>query len=304
MGVVLSRWPFQFLLQVAAKALSGIAELTEVDVSNRQFRFRRYAPNFVREPWSAVVMFSGQDKEMPLLEKCIMGLQMQPELTKGGQIVVCGPAKGAKATQGLANVEYLDYETESIAGRFLVGRKKNFAVSRMSHEKVLVCHTRIVLEQGCLSAMPEHFDVITPLVLITGHKGISMPYSDLLFQQFPFTTAYTRTPAPYIGYDRKNWQRYLNKYHPFIDGALFCIRKKLFQQIPLSVDVGWGEAEDVEWARRLLMSGKLLELCLDAQAISLVNKTNYYYRWGHLLAYNWLARLKGYGVSVLNQICH
>jgi hypothetical protein len=302
MGMVLGRWSFQFVLQAAVKALAGIAELTAVDVNRRQFRFRRNTPNAALGPWSAVVMFSGQDSEKPLLEKCLMGLLLQPELTNGGQIVVCGPAFSTDVVKGWENVEYLAYESEKVAGRFLVGRKKNFAVSQMRHEKVLVCHTRIVLGLGCLASLPENFDAITPLVSFVGAKGRNMPYADLLFQRFTSTSIYTHTPAPYIGYSRHHWIEHLRNYHPFIDGALFCTRKTLFQQIQLSDVIAWGEGEDVEWARRLMMSGKLLELCIDAQALSLVNKSVYYNRWGHLASYKWLAQLKGHCASIFNRL--
>jgi hypothetical protein len=304
MGLVLGRWSFQFVLQAAAKATAGFAELTDVDVGARRFAIQRHAPLTSQRPWSAAVMFSGRDSERPLLEQCLAGLLNQPELTTGGQIMVCGPAASAGAVQGFAGVEYLDGEAEIVAGRFLIGRKKNFAVSQARHEKVLVCHTRIVLEADCLKALPDDFDVITPAVNFIGAKGIKIPYADLLFQRFRGTGAYTHAPAPHIGYQRRNWLEHLRNYHPFIDGGLFCTRKTLFQQTPLSEAIAWGEGEDVEWARRLLISGSLLELCLDSRALSLVNKSNYYNRWGHLPAYGLLARIKGHGVSVFNRLWH
>lgn len=302
MGLVLGRWSFQFVLQAAAKATAGVAELVSVDLEGRRFTFQRQTPVRASGPWSAAVMFSGRDSEVALLNQCLAGLLTQPELTDGGQILVCGPAAGAAAVQGLPGVEYLACETENVANRFIVGRKKNFAVAHLRHEKILVCHTRIALQPGCLAALPDEFDVITPAVQFVGAGGTTLPYADLLFQRFRSTSTYALDPAPYIGYPRAHWREQLRRYHPLVDGALFCTRKSLYLAHPLSDVVAWGEGEDVEWCRRLLMAGKLLELCVDAQARSLVNKANYYNRWGHLPAYGRVARFKGHVVSALNRL--
>ena len=249
-------------------------------------------------------MFSGLESEKPLLKQCVASLQLQPELTQGGQILICGPSCSADVIQGLVGVEYLSFETEMVAGRFIIGRKKNYAVSHLKHEKVLVCHTRIVLQPGCLAALPEEFDLITPAVSVVGAQGITLPYADLLFQQFRSTAVYTQDPAPYIGYPRTRWREHLRRYHPYVDGALFCTRRSLFVALPLSEAIAWGEGEDVEWCRRLLLSGKLLELCVEAKAISLVNKTKYYNLWGHLAAYGLVSKVKGHMVSALNRLWH
>ena len=303
MGILMARWSFQSVLQSAVKGIANIASLVSVDLKCRKFTFQRYSKPLIRDnPWSAAVMFSGKESEIPYLKKCIEGLQFQPELTNGGQILICGPTRSAEIIKNFNNIEYLPFDDEIISGRFMVGRKKNYAVSKLNHEKLLVCHTRIILQPGCLAALPDEFDLITPAVNIVGAKGITLPYADLMFHKFLSSSIYTQSPGPYIGYQRVRWRNYLREYQPYIDGALFCSRRSLFQEIQISGNIAWGEGEDVEWCRRLLLSGYLIELCENATAKSVVNKTKHYYRWGHMPFYGEASKLKAYFSSILSHV--
>ena len=58
----------------------------------RRIELRRTSP-IMEEGWSAGVVFSGSESEVPVLLKCIQGLLLQPELSeeRGGEIVISGP---------------------------------------------------------------------------------------------------------------------------------------------------------------------------------------------------------------------
>lgn len=283
MGIVPGAWSFQFLVQTACKAIEGIGVIIEVDIPHRTFTFKRSCAPALPSPWSAVVVYSGRKDELPLLDKCLHGLMRQKELTHGGQIVVCGPAEASDVVRTYEGVEYLPYETPIAAGRFLVGKKKNFAVAHLRHERVLICHSRIVLDEGCLTRIPVEFDVITPRIQIQTASGRQIPYLDLFFQKLYSTSLYSDRLPPFLGYTRTGWRRYLRAYHPYVDGGLFCVKKSLFISIPLSETVAWGEGEDVEWCRRLLIQGKIVELADKATAKSLVDKLNDYTKFGHIM---------------------
>ena len=290
MGIIPSEWSFQFLVQEACKAIEGLGELTEVDVSCRTFSFTRTAPISVPGLWSAVVLFSGNEKELPLLEACINSLRLQPELTGGGQIVVCGPTYASSLITAYPGVEYLPCETPTRAGRFLVGKKKNFAVSQMRNERVLVCHSRIVLEAGCLSKLPAEFELITPKVLLKATDGRRIPYLDLFFQHLHSSALYTDHLPPPLAYPRADWRRYLRDYYPYVDGGLFCVMKSNYLENPLSETIAWGEGEDLEWCRRMLINGKIIELCIGAIAESQTDKLEKYSKWGHIPGVVFLGR--------------
>lgn len=285
MVLIPCEWSLQFLVQGACKAIEGMGELVAVDLSNRRFSFRRTKTVFESAPWSAIVMFSGKEAELPLMENCIQSLRKQAPIESGGQIIVCGPADAAPLARSFEGVDYLPFETPIQAGRFLVGKKKNYAISQALNDRVLVCHSRIELQLNCLINMPLEFDVISPRVWMTNAAGKQIPYLDMMFLPTQSTSMFTRKPLGSIAYPREQWLKRLGSAYPYIDGALYCINKTLALAHPLSETIAWGEAEDVEWCHRLLSQGKILELNLNSDAISMTNKTNHYYKWGHIPGY-------------------
>lgn len=286
------RWSFQLLTQLVCKAADGLGLLLQCDRATRSLVCERSAPAVARSPWSAAVVYSGQAGERSQLAVCLERLQAQPEIRDGGQLIVCGPPDAADHVSALPEVEYLALPTPTQAGRFLVGAKKMAAIRAARHERVLVCHTRVALRDGCLAALPAEFDVITPRVWVDGAAG-KLPYLDLGFFDTASVALYSTNPQLPIHYDRMGWWRHLGRQYPYVDGGLFCVRRSLALEVPLSSSVAWGEGEDAEWSLRLLHGGRLLEIALDAHADSLTCKTARYARWGHLAAYR--------GLSLLNQ---
>jgi hypothetical protein len=175
-------------------------------------------------------------------------------------------------------------------GRFLIGQKKMHVLHALRHERVLVCHTRILLETGCLEAIPDEFDLITPRVWIQGMRR-NLPYLDLGFFDNRSSGLYTTKSQPPVYYDRDAWLSMLGRWYPYIDGGLFCVRRSLALEIPMSGSIAWGEGEDAEWGLRLLANGKLLEIALEAGALSQTCKMQYYGRWGHLAAYRYISKV-------------
>ncbi|MEI9851637.1 MAG: hypothetical protein WDN24_13225 [Sphingomonas sp.] len=85
--------PFSQVRQQSFKIYRDDAELVELDNAGLRLVFARRRP--VTPPgWSAGIIFSGDEKEMPFVSRAIDGLREQPELSaaRGGQIMVCGPA--------------------------------------------------------------------------------------------------------------------------------------------------------------------------------------------------------------------
>ena len=283
------RLPFQLLVQLAARVSEGLASLVEVDVLARRLVLQRTAPK-LDEAWSAGVVFSGNAQEVPTLERCLKGLRAQPELIATGDIVVCGPQAGESLVATGDGIRYLVYESPSEAGRFLVGRKKNLLLRALRHERALICHTRVVLRPGTLAALPPEFDLITPRVFVQGEKSI-LPYLDLGFMGLESVGMTSSGNQPPICYPRESWHDYLRHFYPYIDGGLFCVRRKLALSVPLHDRVAWGEGEDAEWSLRLLNMGHLIELAANphAAADSSTCKTTRYARYGHLIGYQVLS---------------
>lgn len=289
-SVVTGRWAFQLLVMMACKAADGWGEVVAHDLPARRLSIARRKPVLPDGPWSAAVMYSGQDSEAALLAQCVESLQAQPGIRDGGQILVCGPEAASGKVATLPGVEYLPVETPQLAGRFLIGLKKNRAMQALRHERILVCHTRIALQADCLAQMPAEFDLITPRVWVQGQQA-KLPYLDLGYFATDSASLFTRKAATPCHYDRATWLERTGKRYAYIDGGLFCARRSLALEVPLSDSIGWGEAEDSEWALRLIQNGHVVELAPDAHAESLTCKTAQYARWGHSAAYRWASNV-------------
>jgi len=205
---------------------------------------------------------------------------------------VCGPAAGEHLVQPVDGVRYLVYETPVEAGRFLIGRKKNALLKALKHERALICHTRIVLRPGILKELPDEFDLLTPQVLVDGKKG-KLPYLDLGFLKLETVSMAGKREQPPIYYNRKNWYEFLKSYYPYIDGGIFCVRRRLALSVPLHNEVAWGEGEDAEWCLRLIHTGNVIEITTapNAKADTATCKLPNYAKFGHLWIYRFLGRI-------------
>lgn len=297
--LVAGQHSFQLLLQLLCKAADGLGVMVECDIEDKRVKFKRKLIELEITPWSAAVIFSGSDTEINQLRDCIRGLQAQPELRNGGQIVVCGPASGKTAISTIPGIEYLIFETQFQAGRFIVGKKKNFAIQALRHERILICHTRIVLQPGCLAKIPLEFDLCTPRVWIKG-QYTQLPYLDLGFlKRCTLNVDSHFLPLP-IHYDRQNWIQHLKTKSPYIDGGIFCVQRSIALKIPMSESVAWGEAEDVEWCARLLQNGITIELAIDSHADSTICKIPRYGKRGGSWYYRALSNILHFFRNFLN----
>jgi hypothetical protein len=284
------RWTFQFVTQLAAKACDEIGVIIVWDIDAKLLVIERTGVILQPGPWSAAIIYSGSSVERNLLLQCAASLRQQPEISNGGQLLVCGPMACRDDVIHATGAEYLDYDAPEVAGRFLIGAKKMAAIAALRNERVLVCHTRITMRPEGLSKMPREFDMITPAVWVRGTRG-PLPYIDLGFFDSRSVALYSPKIQPTLHYDRRNWMQNLESYFPYIDGGLFCIRRKLAQRVSLSGTVAWGEGEDAEWSLRLLHEGKLLELAPDVHADSLTCKTKRYAKNGHRWSFPYIKRV-------------
>lgn len=289
-SLVPRKWSFQLLVQIIAKSCSDLGTIIYCDKASRKIICFRTKDRQGNAAWSAGVIYSGMPSETKQLKRCINQLLLQPEIIGSGQIVVCGPPSGRSHIEGFKDVEYLQMETPTVSGRFMIGKKKMDLIRYMKNNKVLICHTRIELRESCIKSLPDEFDVITPCVWIKGYKT-KLPYLDLGFFESSSASMYSKRAQPSIAYNRSNWMEYLCRYYPYIDGGLFCIRRELALEVPINSEIAWAEAEDSEWCMRLTHLGKAVELSIDAQAESATSKMPRYSRYGHSLLYRLIQKL-------------
>jgi hypothetical protein len=233
--------------------------------------FSRVAPPPLHG-WSAGIIFSGQDSELPQLFRCLDGLLAQPELQgSNGEILVCGPARDMTFLKQYPQVRYLNFENET-TGPFPISKKKNFLLNAMRFHRCIVSHTRITLDPGALSKAPEDFDILSPNVFFDSPHGrepnigyicIDARWPHLVPGQFERSTT---------SVDPKNYLTMLKNRIPFVDGGIFAVTKRVLAVCPLNDNLRWGECEDVEWCNRARAHGFLIDMCPEMTATNAVSK--------------------------------
>lgn len=222
--------------------------------------------------WSAGVIFSGSDEEIPQLKLCLNSLLEQKELNSElGEIIVCGPSRDLTFLEQYKTVSYLKYDIDK-PGAFPISAKKNYLMSYMKHSRMLVLHTRITLDDNCISNLPREFDIMAlniqsgiskRRVSDLGLIGIDPAWPDIMPTKFERTT--------------RHYSSYLNiyrKHRTYVDGGAFAVTKPVFKSCKLNPLLKWGDCEDVEWSYRAQSLGFSVDMTPQATAVTLKTKTH------------------------------
>lgn len=276
---------FNVVRQWAFKYIGSGCELASLDHDRLELK-RIAAP--LAPGWSAGVVFSGQEGEIPTLLACLDGLARQPELAPaaGGEIVVCGPLRDISFLSAYPHIRYLPYEVDP-GPRVLIGRKKNALMASLAGPRMAILHARVVLDEGALGRAPREFDISGPSVRVREARG-EKPYLSLL-----------QTDSVWPGLTPRRATRTLRdapsgdplvlieRGGVLVDGGAFYVTKAVAQACPLHDLVAWQEGEDVEWCGRAFANGFLVDLAPDSGALSQSNKLK---DWSKLGAFEEPAR--------------
>jgi hypothetical protein len=235
--------------------------------------FTRTAPAFA-PGWSAGIIFSGQDKELPALYRCLDGLTAQPELLSDiGEILVCGPTRDMAFLQDYPQVRYVVYDIAAEhQGPFPISAKKNHLMRAMRFDRRLVLHARIVMAPGALTAAPAEFDILAPNVIQRSDKGqeaniglitIDPGWPEAVPRRFERSTL--NVPAD-------QYLRLMAHGRPYVDGGAFAVSARVFDVCPLNDGLLWGDCEDVEWGFRAQTLGFAIDMCPRMEALNTVSK--------------------------------
>lgn len=265
---------FNQVRQIVLKFLGGGCELTDLDESGRITMRRTQDP--LLAGWSAGVMYSGQRSEESTMRQCLDALIAQRELTiDGGEIVVCGPSWGHRDfLSSYPGVAYLAFdEAEDGHGRFLLAKKKNALADHLTHDRMILLHSRIVLAPDTLSQVPHEFDILSPNIMRTRRNGRQESYMSL-----------AQIDRPWPGYMLKRRTlmlrdmpqcdplRLLAEGPCYVDGGAVFVTRPVLDACRMDDRLGWAEGEDVDWCMRAFLAGFVSDLAINASARSLTSK--------------------------------
>lgn len=260
--------PFNLIRQWTFKLVGRDTKLIEIDIKASTMTLER--TRAVAAPgWSAGVIFSGSDKEIPTLHTCLKGLLDQPELRRenGGEIVVCGPTRETGFLADYPDVRYLVYDPEP-SPRFMICAKKNFLAAALNNPRMVILHARITLQPGALAGTPAEFDIGTPRVLVE-EQGELKPYLSLCYVDGPLPGQLPRRAPRTVRNVRDADPFEIYRRGPcFMDGGTIVVMKPVFADCPLDANLAWEEGEDVEWCTRAAAMGYLVEMFPDSLAVS------------------------------------
>ncbi|WP_068113020.1 glycosyltransferase family 2 protein [Tropicimonas marinistellae] len=268
-GPFLLGWPTLRALAITALG----RDCREEPVAQKgEIRFVRTTPR-PEAGWSAGLIFSGRDEELPAVYRCLDGLCAQPELVgETGEIILCGPTRDLGFLDAYPQVTYLVFDFEPSGSAFPISRKKNFLISQMAHPRRLVLHARIVLEPGAIAGAPEEFDIIAPNMIFRSDKGeepsigliaIDPGWPNRVPRSFERSTL-TTSPARYLDL--------MAHGRPYVDGGAFAVMAGVFDACPLNDALLWGDCEDVEWCLRAQTLGFSVDMAPQMMALNTNSK--------------------------------
>jgi hypothetical protein len=222
--------------------------------------------------WSAGVVFSGRDAEIPTLRRCLAGLVAQPELSPaaGGEIVVCGPARDLSFLSEFPHVSYLNY-ADVPSERLMISAKKNALIRHLKGPRLAILHARVVLEPGALAAVPREFDITGPNVHVrVGERSVS--YLSLTATETVWPGRMPRSSSRFMRHFGDNPLALHERGGLFVDGGAFFVTRSVHAACPLNDLIAWNEGEDVEWCARAFVHGYLVDIAPESCAISQTSK--------------------------------
>tara|TARA_Y100000816_G_C26089714_1_gene575670 strand:- start:416 stop:1495 length:1080 start_codon:yes stop_codon:yes gene_type:complete len=230
--------------------------------------------NFNDSNWSFGIIFSGNKNELnqvfDSIEK-INNLKLRTGLKY--EVLICGPLESKKYFKD-TNIKYVNYENDH--ERFLINKKKMILFNAMKYNNCCILHSRIKLSPDSILNLPENFDVITPRIYYNNESELSKD-NDLIFYKWNRTLEYIVSASTFKDYDRDKYLSYYKDSIPYIDGGCIITKKSILQNVPLNENIAWGEAEDVEWSKRLFLNGYLVEVSKDSIAFTETTKTSKFF---------------------------
>lgn len=262
---------WSMLIRAISQWMNEDGVFSEIDRENYSVKISRKS-DVLADTWGVGLVVSGKMDELPLVEKFLDSIKNQ-SCNVIVDIAICGPSESMDMYNKF-DVRYVVYDSPADSfGRFLINKKKNFLISNLSGEKILIAHARIALSYDCLNGLPREFDIISPKIFIS---GTDIPYLDWNVVALKNHGTFFSFKGFPLCYPRNEWRTCFHFGIPFVDGGLLIFSRKLLNTTRLNNNIAWGEAEDVDFCQSAISNNMLVELADTAIAFSQTCKTSRY----------------------------
>jgi hypothetical protein len=152
------------------------------------------------------------------------------------EILVSGPKIISNKIE--SNIKFIEFTDLGRDGR--ISLKKNLMVSQAKGSNLLLLHDRYLVDKDFFESFDEFgydYGVVAPKQI---YAESQKEYPGMLTLH---GSLQKKIESEVV--DQKMW----------VGGGCIVVKKEIFEKIPLNSFLSWCEAEDIEWAQRLLQSG-------------------------------------------------
>lgn len=255
--------------------------LSDVDIINigeNMIEFKKKKESYLFKSVSFGVVFSGNKNELDQLKNSIDSIIKSCEFSGlDVEIVICGPSSFSE-DELLKNYKFRDkeiiryepfddvYNSENC---FSISRKKNFLISKLRHDIVVLSHTRIVFDSSFLKEMESSkFDIASPSVFDSqGNKYLGF----VLIGSYDTSKLNPRKAITGMMLC-KDYYRLMRNRVAYSDGGIILLNKNKVESPIFNQNLHWGQAEDLDLSGRNYYNGILTDFIPNLKCYSVTNK--------------------------------
>jgi hypothetical protein len=197
----------------------------------------------IRESWSVCYITSGSSLEQ--INKTARNLVDCDNI----EILVAGPK--SISTNIEENIKFIEFADEGRSARIAI--KKNVLASHAKGSNLLLLHDRYLVDKDFFESFAKFgydYGVVAPKQFFAESQKT---YPGMLTFEGPLIKRVEN-----VIIDDKMW----------VNGGCIVVKKEIFEKISLNSFLSWGEAEDIEWAQRLLLSGVTPRISKEAALLT------------------------------------
>jgi vacuolar-type H+-ATPase subunit F/Vma7 len=240
-------------------------EVLSMSKDSSEYIFRRIENSIEenRELISVVIVSGGTDEEYPHLENSIRAAVNAVDTKNGDEVVIATGEHYNDRYKSLFSsypVRVISFpDDKDLFGRFLIGKKKNFAISNARNNNIVLIHARITISPASISILRgKKYDLCAPKVVYSNSVG-SFSYLDAFVHcSVDLCRTANRSNLRSIWFGDKYFSVLENAYL-IVDGGAWLINRAAVGNQLFDPNSAWGEAEDVEACRTLLERGRAVD---------------------------------------------